>query len=289
MPVQVFYGFFRPRFLLYINDLLEVGINLPHPLTKLGSDDAEAEFDGLFAIGPGGIDVLMKIFDQIYRGIDDTYHLVQGNEKCHNVISDIHSASRSLLFSLQHFRAKHHRSLWDPKGCRELIELFRNGDSKFPVRCRTTIVSLQTLTLMFQIAADDNRMLPHLKLINVYQVSAPSLAFQLRTAFGHESDPRQMYKDILVGGPAGLPFFYEHIVARILDDVEHPDYSTILGVICATSAGVARKVVSHIKVFSRRHECALPSPDVFRPQSGGISSQQHSATPTEDDGAPHVS
>lgn len=141
MSVRAFYAFFRPRFLAHFGHLLEIGIDLPHPLTHIGSDDAEKDFDSSFFIGPGGIDVFIHILDLIYEAIDQTYHLVAGDELCLAAISEVHSASRSLLFSLQHFRAKHPRSLWDPKGCRELMEFFRTGDSKLPVRSHFALVS----------------------------------------------------------------------------------------------------------------------------------------------------
>jgi hypothetical protein len=130
ITVDFFYAYFRPRFLIPLTRLLDIGSKL---MTELGSDDAETEFDAVFSIGPGGVDFLVTILDHIYHGIDQTYHLAQGDEGCLAVIAEVHSASRSLLFSLQHFRAKHPRCLWDPKGCRDLIELFRTGESKLPV------------------------------------------------------------------------------------------------------------------------------------------------------------
>ncbi|KAJ6612220.1 hypothetical protein B0H10DRAFT_322297 [Mycena sp. CBHHK59/15] len=171
----------------------------------------------------------MKIFDQIYRSIDRTYFLVRGNEECLSVISELHSASRSLLFSLQHFRSKHHRSTWDPKGCRELNEVLRNGDARL------------------EAGFTDGRMLAQLNLINVYQTSSAGFVFQLENAFGHATDPRKMLKDAIVGGPNGLLYFYENVVSRIIDNLEHDEYRQILNALVLCCTALARKVSSHLK------------------------------------------
>ncbi|KAJ7459643.1 hypothetical protein B0H11DRAFT_2242461 [Mycena galericulata] len=216
----------------------------------MGSDDVETEFDSLFSIGPGGIDVFMYIFDRIYQAIDETYHLVLGNDHCLSIIADVHSASRSLLFSLQHLRAKNPRSLWDPIGCRELIELL-NGD-KLPI------------------GLADNRMLAELKGINVHSDSASAIFFQLKAAFGDAKDAREMFKDILIGGPHGLPFFYENVVVRILDDIEHAEHDTILADIRDSCTGLARKILNYLKSpRSSRPPVSTPNVD------GGSSSNTH--------------
>jgi hypothetical protein len=53
ISVQMFYEYFRPRFLVHLELLLAVGTALPRPSTQLASDDDQEEFDSLF-IGPGG-------------------------------------------------------------------------------------------------------------------------------------------------------------------------------------------------------------------------------------------
>ncbi|KAJ6550745.1 hypothetical protein B0H10DRAFT_2127340 [Mycena sp. CBHHK59/15] len=260
MTVRTFYGFFRTRFLLYINDLLEAGDNLPRPPTETGSDDHEDEFDSLFSLGAGGLDLLMRIFDDIYKGIRLTYHLVNFNEFALAAIADVHSASRSLLLSLQHFRAKHPRFMWDPKGCRELSEFCTSESSKFPI------------------GLVDNRMITGLKLINVHKDSEESLVFLLASALGDARDSKRMNKDILITGPDGLPFFYEHVVARVLDDVvEREEYDYILELICATCTAIMRKITSDLKSrHSSRPRSATPNtagpnpaPEGRRTRNGG--------------------
>jgi hypothetical protein len=73
--------------------------------------------------------------------------MVQGDGFYPAAIAEVYSASRSLLFSLQHFRFKHPRWLCDPKRCRDLNEvLFRTGNSKLPARFQLDL-SLSTLTV----------------------------------------------------------------------------------------------------------------------------------------------
>lgn len=91
-------------------------------------------------------------------------------------------------------------------------------------------------------------MLSKLRLINIHRDSAASLSFQLSTAFGHVKDSKQMLKDVLIGGAHGLPYFYEHIVCCVLDELEHVEYDAILNNINACCTALARKVVSYLKV-----------------------------------------
>ncbi|KAJ6553848.1 hypothetical protein B0H10DRAFT_2241817 [Mycena sp. CBHHK59/15] len=205
ISVQMFYEYFRPRFLVHLEPLLAVGTALPRPSTQLASDDDEEEFDSLFFI-------------------------------------EVHSASRSLLFSLQHFRFKHPRWLWDPKGCRDLNEvLFRTGNSKF-----TRSVGVRADRII-KMGLPNNRMLEALKRIDVHRDSAASLAFGLATVFGHVKESKQMSKDVLIDGPHGLPYFYEHIVCCVLDELEHLEYDTILNDVSLCCAGLARKSTSFVK------------------------------------------
>ncbi|KAJ7761443.1 hypothetical protein B0H16DRAFT_1811285 [Mycena metata] len=243
MPVFKIYGFLRPRFLAHIEDILDVGTALVIGGSSVTDEETEEKFDSIFALGPGGIDVFVAIFDLIYQLISDTYHLVYDNEECIAAVAEVHGASRSLLLSLQHFRAKHDRSLWDPKGCRELAEFLKHyGDSKLPR------------------AEMDHRMLAELKVINVRQDTRASLQFNLNDAFGDIKDSRNMLKDVLVGGPFGLQYFYEHVVSPILDSVEHEEYSGILEDVSVLCAAIVRKGMSRVKSTSKRTTAAGTNP-----------------------------
>ncbi|KAJ7662545.1 hypothetical protein DFH06DRAFT_355018 [Mycena polygramma] len=242
ISVQSFYGYFRPRFLLPLSRLLDLGGTLPQPSTALGPDEDEEEFDSVFRVGPGGLDFFMTIFDFIYDGIDQTYHLVEGNELCLAVIAEVQSSSCSLLSSLQHLRSKHPRASWDPKGCSELSEVLCNGDSKLPL------------------GLPNNRMLAAVELISLHPGSATFFTSDLTYAFGHARDSKLMLKDVLIGGPYGLPYFYESIVSRILDELEHAEYDCILSDASACCTALAQKATSYIK-------------------SGGDTSRMRSTTP----------
>jgi hypothetical protein len=94
----------------------------------------------------------------------------------------------------------------------------------------------------------NNRMFEALKRIDVHRDSAASLAFGLATAFGHAKESKQMSKDILIGGPRGLPYFHQHIVFCVLDELEHLECDTILNDISLCCAGLARKSTCFVKV-----------------------------------------
>ncbi|KAJ7302744.1 hypothetical protein DFH08DRAFT_988799 [Mycena albidolilacea] len=101
ISVRKFYEYFRPRFLLPLAEVLNVGGTLPIPLTALGPNEEEAEFDSLFFIGPGGVDFFIAILDCIYLGIDRTYHLVQGDELCLAVIAEVGLRDNRMLAALK--------------------------------------------------------------------------------------------------------------------------------------------------------------------------------------------
>ncbi|KAJ7117264.1 hypothetical protein C8R43DRAFT_1137777 [Mycena crocata] len=264
IPVTKFYSYFRDRFLIHVDDLLELGSNLPRPGAPPRSTECEQEFDSLFFIGPGGLSFLVQLLDETHEAIKSTHHLVQGDEECLAAIAEVHSASRSLLFSLQYFRTKHPRSLWDPSACRDLAAFLLKSDSKLPV------------------GVCENRMVVILRQINLHDDSATRIISQLTMAFGDIRDPKHMVKDILVGGPDGLLYFYTEIVGRILDDVEHTEYGAILEAICMCCAGITRKATSFIK--SPGNTSQADTPDDGASQFTGAGGRQQSASAHASDG-----
>lgn len=97
-------------------------------------------------------------------------------------------------------------------------------------------------------------MMAALKAIDIHRPLAASVVFQLAAAFGHAKDSKQMSRDVLINGPNGLPYFYDHVVCKVLDQLEHPEYDAVLEAIVLCCTALMRKALSYVKVLFPSHE-----------------------------------
>ncbi|KAK6996355.1 hypothetical protein R3P38DRAFT_3629023 [Favolaschia claudopus] len=225
--------------------------NICHPftmLTNLGSrlvgsadvrasDEFEAEFDGSFAIGLGGLHGLAPDIMSAYLALPVALKSGAESATVQTVYSDLVELSSALLLCLQHLRSRRDRILWDPcGGCRELAVILHAKDTDLPVA-----------------SEDDFNRLNLKLLVTALDKPTPNLAeitFLLMDALGDASNPREMTADsVIKGGEFGMRRFYTHVVVRVLDtlNTSHSEYPAILTAIHQASSGIARKVRNYFK------------------------------------------
>ncbi|KAJ7801409.1 hypothetical protein B0H14DRAFT_3155555 [Mycena olivaceomarginata] len=208
-------------------------------LTKLGlgTPEFEADFDGNFAIGPGGLHGLAPHILPVYLCLPVALKAGASPAAVSAVYDNLTEFSYSLLRCLLHLRFKHHRSEWDPRGgCRELATILKNKDSDLPV---ATEEDFRRLNLNLLIATLDKE-----------SPNVSEIVFLLMDALGDASNPREMTAErVLKGGEFGMLRFYTLVVARVLDnlDTAHPEYTSLLSSIQNASNGIARKIRNHFK------------------------------------------
>jgi hypothetical protein len=135
--VTVLSVIFREYFVDRIAPLLALCTEQPDLAYSLGSDDFESRFDELFALGPGGLTLILDTLDR-------AYHLVHGDKLPMTDVSieaqgEIYRAacgvSEKLLSCVEHLRLKHSRFLWDPKGFRQFGTRYEALHHRLSVSC----------------------------------------------------------------------------------------------------------------------------------------------------------
>lgn len=98
--------------------LLSLSKEHPNLAYELGSSEFESRFDELFALGPGGLDILTDSLECIYQllhvPLDD--ESFQDQAALYQKADDV---SLNLTMLVEHIRKKYSRHHWDPKGFRQ--------------------------------------------------------------------------------------------------------------------------------------------------------------------------
>ncbi|KAJ7934743.1 hypothetical protein B0H13DRAFT_1855034 [Mycena leptocephala] len=86
------------------------------------------DFDGLIAVGPGGIATTLPVFSVVYHGLAALRSTVSFTENARTVVSEIRQMSGCLLTCVRYLRTRLFRGLFDPKGgFRELAVLLESS------------------------------------------------------------------------------------------------------------------------------------------------------------------
>lgn len=116
----------QETFLECVSDSLACVLRLSGENTDLGlkrgSDEFEDEFDGSFALGPGGVGLMMETMNKVYDFIvsDMLLHDDSSVKELTELFEAADQVSGTLMKCVKHVRMKHPRHLWDPKGFRNL-------------------------------------------------------------------------------------------------------------------------------------------------------------------------
>jgi hypothetical protein len=134
IPLTVYFKYFQDHILdcKHVEGLIQLGTAFS--VGSLMRAD-EACFDQLFIIGPGGVVVLLAVLDYSYCSIERLAADIPLASTEIAIYDQLGVLSSALMCCMDHFRQKHHRSLWDPKkGIRELGVLYHLHSQKLPVR-----------------------------------------------------------------------------------------------------------------------------------------------------------
>ncbi|KAJ7652766.1 hypothetical protein DFH06DRAFT_1418383 [Mycena polygramma] len=213
----------------FVNDLAicitDTGPGAPNPSALL------REFEAMFGLGPGGINIVLPILSMLYEGLARLRE--QGlvpNYESHKVEYGLDETSKGLVTCLTYFRENYHRSLWDPKGgFRELAYILRKHDKQLPVGTR------------------EHPMHAHIDSINLRFDSIASLRQSLQDAFGSATDAGQMLQTVIVGGEYGLQRFYTVIVEPLLDKIDRDDYDEVVKLCIDSCRALGRKCGNYTK------------------------------------------
>ncbi|KAJ7610743.1 hypothetical protein DFH06DRAFT_1374199 [Mycena polygramma] len=225
----------------FVNDLAicitDTGASAPSPSALL------REFEAMFGLGPGGINIVLPILSMLYEGLARLRK--QGlvpNYESHKVEYGLDETSKGLVTCLTYFRENYHRSLWDPKGgFRELAYILRKHDKQLPVGTR------------------EHPMHTHIDGINLRFDSIASLRQSLQDAFGSATDGGQMLQTVVVGGEYGLQRFYAVIVEPLLDKIDRDDYDEVVKLCIDSCRALGRKCGNYIKTKPGRGSKAAGS------------------------------
>ncbi|KAJ6463054.1 hypothetical protein C8R47DRAFT_1238755 [Mycena vitilis] len=183
------------------------------------------EFEDMFGLGPGGINIVLPILSMLYEGLARLCE--QGlvpNYESHKVEYGLYQTSKGLVTCLTYFRENYHRSLWDPKGgFRELAYILRKHNKQLPVGTR------------------EHPMHAQIDSINLRFDSIASLRQSFQDAFGSATEGGQMLHTVIVGGEYGLRRFYAVIVEPLLDKVDRDDYGEVVKLCIDSCRALGRK------------------------------------------------
>ncbi|KAJ6471646.1 hypothetical protein C8R47DRAFT_602580 [Mycena vitilis] len=189
------------------------------------------EFEDMFGLGPGGINIVLPILSMLYEGLARLRE--QGlvpNYESHKVEYGLDQTSKGLVTCLTYFRENYHRSLWDPKGgFRELAYILRKHDKQLPVGTR------------------EHPMHAQIDGINLRFDSIASLRQSFQDAFGSATEGGQMLHTVIVGGEYGLRRFYAVIVEPLLDKVDRDDYGEVVKLCIDSCRALGRKCGNYLK------------------------------------------
>ncbi|KAJ6494501.1 hypothetical protein C8R45DRAFT_1135352 [Mycena sanguinolenta] len=201
---------------------------------SMGAIDGVDDFPDLVAVRPGGISTVLPVFDAVYRGLEQlrSSRSYSGNAAAIAIKLEIMHTSDSLLTCLRYLRSQLLHGVFDPKGgFRELATLL---DSPSAAR----ILPHGQL---------DSRMISAVKLIDLELDSPFSITTSLATAFGDAVEPKKILIDVVTQGEFGLKYFYLHVVAPFLDDVEREDWDEIYIILIKSCFALSRKVSNYLK------------------------------------------
>ncbi|KAK0445050.1 uncharacterized protein EV420DRAFT_1721234 [Desarmillaria tabescens] len=253
-------------FLVFLDQLLR---DLIQPFIELAvfisassvvPPEIEKRFDDTFAVGPGGVGMLISFLMDLFRMLGALPKNVSLDASGASAQSLFHGLPSHLMVLLIHLRTKYHRGLWDADGCRDLIYILHSHGDKLPVG--TLESNLYACFSQINIT-DDPLKMEHIK-------------FLLSSAFGSLSDPTQMCHDAICTGQYGLDGFYSSVVVPMLDDIEYDadGYSDLLAILAKLCKGLARKAGNTIKSYKPPSEEKQDKDKVRQASRAGRSQRQ---------------